>query len=127
MAKTILVVDDSVTARLQLKISLEALGFQVLEGESGKQGLEVLTHYEGQVDLIVSDHNMPDMTGLEMIQLIRTLPDPNKSTVHIIFLTSDTSPITRQEALDQKVRAVIYKPIKTDPFAAAIKKMLGGV
>jgi len=126
VAKTILVVDDSVTARMQLKVSLDFLGFKVLEAETGKEGLDVMTNYQGQVDLIVSDHNMPDMTGLEMIQLIRNFPDPVKSNVIIIFLTSDTSPITRQEALDQKVRAVIYKPIKTDPFAAAIKKMLGG-
>ena len=125
VANTILIVEDSVTARMQLKFSLEALGFLVLEAETGRQGLESLTHYEGQVDLIVSDHNMHDMTGLEMIKLIRTLPDPVKSNVMIIFLTSDTSPATRQEALDHKVRAVIYKPIKTDPFAAAIKKMLG--
>lgn len=124
MVKTILVVDDSVTARMQLKVSLEFCGFKVLEAETGREGLNVLSSYEGVVDLIVSDHNMPDMTGLDMIREIRALSDLTKANVVIIFLTSDTSPVTRQDALDLKVRAVIYKPIKSDPFANAIKKML---
>ena len=60
---TILVVDDSPTARLQVRVLLEEAGFQVVEATNGLEGLEEAR--QGTFAAIVADHNMPVMTGVE--------------------------------------------------------------
>jgi two-component system, chemotaxis family, chemotaxis protein CheY len=72
MAKTILVVDDSVTMVMSLKSTLSMGGFQVETANNGQQALDKL---KGGVkpDLILTDINMPVMGGLEMIGKVRAL------------------------------------------------------
>lgn len=66
---TILLIDDEDQVRLLFQMALEEAGYRVLSAESGKNGLRLLQHQE--VDLILVDVLMPDMDGLEVIQLLR--------------------------------------------------------
>jgi CheY-like chemotaxis protein len=66
---TILCIDDEESIRRLFQVALEGVGYRVLIAESGQQGLLLLEHQE--VDLILVDIFMPDMDGLEVIQLLR--------------------------------------------------------
>ncbi|HLA62155.1 MAG TPA: response regulator [Nitrospiraceae bacterium] len=66
---TILCIDDEESILKLFQVTLEGAGYRVLIAESGQQGLRLLEHQE--VDLILVDIFMPDMDGLEVIQLLR--------------------------------------------------------
>ena len=66
---TILFIDDDDQLRMLCQTALEGAGYRVLIAESGQHGLRLLEHQE--VDLILVDIFMPDMDGLEVIQLLR--------------------------------------------------------
>ncbi len=66
---TILFIDDDDSVRRLTQVALERAGYHVLIAESGQHGLRLLEHQE--VDLILVDIFMPDMDGLEVIQLLR--------------------------------------------------------
>ena len=66
---TILCIDDEESILRLFQVALEGAGYRVLIAESGQQGLLLLEHQE--VDLILVDIFMPDMDGLEVIQLLR--------------------------------------------------------
>ena len=66
---TILCIDDEESIRRLFQVALEGAGYRVLPAENGRQGLCLLEHQE--VDLILVDIFMPDMDGLEVIQLLR--------------------------------------------------------
>jgi CheY-like chemotaxis protein len=65
---TILFIDDEESVRRIFQVALEGAGYRVLIAESGQQGLRLLEHQE--VDLALVDLFMPDMDGLEIIELI---------------------------------------------------------
>lgn len=66
---TILLIDDEDQVRMLFQMALEEAGYRVLSAESGQHGLRLLPNQE--VDVILVDIFMPDMDGLELIQLIR--------------------------------------------------------
>jgi two-component system chemotaxis response regulator CheY len=73
MSKTILIVDDSATMLMSVKATLEINGFRV---ETAGDGVQALTKLKAGVkpDLIITDINMPNMGGLELIKNVRALP-----------------------------------------------------
>lgn len=73
MAKTIFIVDDSPTMRMSVKATLEMSGFLV---ESAGDGVQALSKLKTGIkpDLIITDINMPNMGGLELIKNVRALP-----------------------------------------------------
>jgi CheY-like chemotaxis protein len=66
---TVLLIDDEDQVRRLFQVALEGAGYRVLAAEGGQHGLRLLQHQE--VDVILVDIFMPDMDGLELIQLLR--------------------------------------------------------
>ena len=66
----VVVVDDDSLVLTNMAAMLEDLGHRVFEASSGRQALEIL-HQESTIDLVITDHAMPQMTGLQLIQQIR--------------------------------------------------------
>jgi PAS domain S-box-containing protein len=66
----VVVVDDDSLVLTNMVAMLEDLGHRVFEASSGQQALEIL-HRENRIDLVITDHAMPQMTGLQLIQQIR--------------------------------------------------------
>ena len=120
VGNTVLIVDDSFTLRHALRISFEKESFNVVEAANGFEAFEVMKSFEGRVDFIVADENMPEMTGLEMIDKVRKLENKEKANVRIILLTSDTSVETRRSAFKNGVLAVFYKPVKPDALVKGL-------
>lgn len=76
----ILLVDDSKTSRLQMKFALNKLPLIIYEAEDGKEALEKLKDYPN-IQLVITDKNMPNMGGIELIQEVRKNHSMNKLSV----------------------------------------------
>ncbi len=125
MAETVLLVDDSRTARMQLRAPLESAGFVVLEAGSGVDGLTLVSGMKEKLSLIISDQNMPNKTGSEMVRDIRKLTGNVNSECAVIFLTSDSSVELREEFMSLKAKAVVLKPVNPANLVVAVKKIVG--
>ena len=109
----ILIVDDSKAMRMIVVRTLRQAGFdkhQVLEAENGRQGLALATGEEP--DLILSDWNMPEMTGIEFLRALRAAG----SAVPVCFVTSEGSPAMRDTALAGGALDLITKPFTAETF-----------
>lgn len=120
MAK-VLVVDDSETARVQVKMDLLNAGHEVLEAENGINGLEVL-NANTDIQLIISDVNMPEMDGLSMCEEIAGNSKLNK--IPIIMLTTQCGDDMKARGKKSGVVAWINKPHKAGTLVSGIEKIL---
>jgi len=88
MSKPILPVDDSKTMREMVTFTLKEAGFTTLEAADGKEALSVLAAQNGSISGIITDLNMPNMNGIE---LIKTVPsDPKHKFLPILMLTTES-------------------------------------
>lgn len=111
----ILIVDDMPTIVDLLKIQLKALGFRfIYEANDGDEALQFLSrHYaaRGDIDLIISDWNMPKLSGLDFLKKVRATPEWNK--IPFILLTSEGERDQVTEAVLAGVTSYILKPFTT--------------
>jgi two-component system chemotaxis sensor kinase CheA len=106
-ARTILVVDDSITTRTLEKSILEAQGYEILLSVDGIDALHVLRSGEAIVDLVIADVEMPRMDGFGLLQAIKN--DPRLSTLPVILMTSRADPEDVRKGLDLGASAYITK------------------
>lgn len=123
MAKTILIVDDSVTMLMSVKTTLEMNGFKV---ETAGDGLQALTKLKGGIkpDLIITDINMPNMGGLEFIKNARTLPGFRFTP--ILTLTTESDASKRDEGKKLGATGWLVKPVAGPDLIKVIKQVLPG-
>ena len=116
--KKVLVVDDSAVMRQIIKKNLKELGFSDLsEAEDGAAGLKKAG--EEPVDLIVSDWNMPNMTGLEFLKAVRA--DDKLKGINFIMVTSEADKEKIMEAVQAGVNQCIVKPFNAMQLEETIK------
>ncbi len=101
--KHVMIVDDIAANRTILERQLELLGLQVTSCTNGKNALSLL---DSTVDLILTDHNMPEMDGLELADAIRARGD----TTPIILLSSNPS-FAEKDPARQHLTALMQKPV----------------
>ena len=118
----ILVVDDSATVRNEVSSFLAANDLSVEVAVDGKDGLDKLQR-DGQIKLVISDVNMPNMDGLTMAEKVRS--DLNNHGVNIIMLTTESDPRMKQRGKAAGVKGWIVKPFKGDNVVGSIKKLIG--
>jgi len=122
MAKCILVVDDSETVRQVLQLTLSKVGFEVIEAEDG---VDALSKLSGQpVDMIVTDLNMPNMDGLELIKKVRESGDYRFTP--IVMLTTESSEEKKKAGREAGASGWIVKPFKPEQLLKVVKLVLGG-
>jgi len=123
MAKTIFLVDDSVTMLMSVKSTLEMNGFKV---ETAGDGLQALTKLKGGLkpDLIITDVNMPNMGGLELIKNVRILPGFRFTP--ILTLTTESDASKRDEGKKLGATGWLVKPVAGPDLIKVIKQVLPG-
>lgn len=117
----VLVVDDFATMRRIVKNILRELDFKdILEAENGAAAIKILESQD--IDLIVSDWNMPKMTGLELLKWVRA----NEKTKDLPFLmvTAEAQKENVVEAVKAKVSNYIVKPFTAAVLAEKLAKIL---
>jgi two-component system, chemotaxis family, chemotaxis protein CheY len=118
---SILTVDDSASMRMAIRIALDGAGHEVVEAADGVEGLSKAR--EAKFDLIITDLNMPNMNGLEMIREIRRLPI--QAGTPIIFLTTESDDAMKQEAKSAGATGWLVKPFVADHLIKVTRKVLG--
>ena len=121
MKKTILVVDDFASIRQFVCETLERKGYNTLGATNGNQAFDVLTE-NGGVDLVLTDYNMPDCTGFELLKKIKETPAVSK--VPVIFLTTESSPDKMRSAKEAGLAAWIKKPYRAETFFSQIENVI---
>jgi CheY-like chemotaxis protein len=107
--KTILVVDDNGSNRLVPGLILRPFGFTVLETASGQEAIDLLPHV--LVSGVLLDIQMPGLSGLEVLQRIRS--DPRHQETKIIAYTAYAGTADVGGLIAQGFDAVLLKPIKS--------------
>lgn len=119
MKKTILLVDDFENTRWVIESTLKKVECEILKADNGKEALKKM---DGRIiDLVITDINMPEMNGLELIANIK---NSAYKMVPIIVLSTDTQQDKKQKAMDLKITMWMQKPYKTDDLLKIVKKCL---
>lgn len=120
LSMKILVVDDFSTMRRIIKNILKQIGFtNIDEAENGQIALSKIG--EGNYDLVVSDWNMPEMTGIELLKMVRA----NETTKDLPFLmvTAEAKKENVVEAVKAGVNNYIVKPFTAEVLQEKISKI----
>ena len=120
MGKTILTVDDSRTMRNMLMLALTNAGHTVVQADDGQHGVEVLAQHP-DVEVIITDINMPRMDGYAFIEAVRR--EPGTRTTPILVLTTESEPAKKQRARDAGATGWIVKPFDTEKLVAAVRRV----
>ncbi|MCV2361982.1 response regulator [Paucibacter sp. DJ1R-11] len=123
MAKTILIVDDSSTMTMSLKSSLEMHGFSVQAASDGVQALDKIKS-GFKPDLVITDINMPNMGGLELIKHIKALPGLRFTP--ILTLTTESDASKRDEGKRLGATGWLVKPVSSADLVKIVKQVLPG-
>jgi two-component system chemotaxis response regulator CheY len=117
----VLVVDDSSTVRNEVSSFLKDGGLDVVTAVDGKDGL-VKLKADSQIKLVICDVNMPNMDGLTMVEKIRG--ELGNKTVHLIMLTTESSPNMKERGKAAGVKGWIVKPFKGPAVLETFKKLV---
>jgi len=116
----ILVVDDFSTMRRIIKNLLRDLGFQnITEADDGKTALPILK--QGGIEFLVTDWNMPEMTGIELIGEVRK--DPNLAHIPILMVTAEAKREQIIAAAQAGVNGYVVKPFTATVLKEKIEKI----
>ena len=107
LSKVILVVDDAISLRQTLSLTLQKSGYQVIQAQNGAEALEQLQRHP-EIQLVVSDLEMPRMNGFEFLSHIQHNPQYTK--IPVIILTSRSAEKHRQLAKELGAKAYLSKP-----------------
>lgn len=119
--KTVLVVDDFSTMRKIIKNSLQSMGFtKIIEAQDGVDALEKLQNEE--VCLIVSDWNMPRMSGIELLKKVKS--EEKLSKIPFIMVTAEGQKECVIEAIKSGVNNYVVKPFTTEVLEQKIQQIL---
>ena len=120
MAKTIMVVDDSISVRQVVGMALENAGYEVIEAEDGQDALKKLTGTK--IHLIISDVNMPNMNGIEFVKAAKQL-SAYKFTP-IIMLTTESGEDKKVQGQAAGAKAWVVKPFQPAQLLNAVSKLI---
>jgi two-component system chemotaxis response regulator CheY len=121
MTKIIMTVDDSASIRQMVGFTLRQAGYQVIEAVDGK---DALTKSSGAgIHMVVTDLNMPNMDGIELIRKLRAAP--KFKFIPIIMLTTESQAEKKQAGKEAGATGWIVKPFKPEQLLAVVKKVLG--
>ena len=117
----VLIVDDFATMRRILKNILKQIGFKnILEADDGTTALEVLDRQT--IDLIISDWNMPKMTGLELLKSVRASEKYKKTP--FLMVTAEAQKQNVIEAVQAGVSNYVVKPFTAEAISEKLTKIL---
>ncbi len=121
MSKTILVVDDSSTTRSLIASQLSESGdYEIQEAATGFEALKMLP--AGKVDLIITDINMPDINGLELISFVRE--NPIYRDIPTVIISTEDSAEDRKRGMELGAEEYIVKPFTAGELREAVERVL---
>jgi len=118
----ILLVDDSKTMRMIVQRAIRQAGFRGLDiGEAGNGAEGIVQLLTNQPKLIISDWNMPEMSGIEFLKQVRA----NQNKTPFGFITSEASAEIKEMAMSSGASFLITKPFSPEDVQEALAPILG--
>ena len=121
MAKTILAVDDSASIRQMVSFTLKSAGYEVVEAVDGMDGLEKAK--ARNVNLVLTDQNMPRMDGLTLIKSLRSTPQ--YAATPILMLTTESSDAMKSQGRAAGATGWLVKPFDPQKLIEVVRKVIG--
>lgn len=122
MPSKILVVEDSPTTRAMIISAIEEVagGLEIFESKNGFEALKLLPHHS--FDLIITDINMPDINGLELVSFVKR----NQAYRHIplIIITTEGSERDREKGISLGANEYLVKPFNPEMLQNVVKKYI---
>lgn len=122
MKKCILIVDDSESVREVVSAALVESNFEVVQGVDGKDGLEKLHSRSNDIGLILSDLNMPNMDGIQLVKEVRK--NEKFKFLPILMLTTESQTAKKMEAKKTGATGWIMKPFEKVKLLKIINKVM---
>ena len=120
LSMTVLIVEDFSTMRRILKNIFKQLGYnQILEADDGTTALEMLPNQK--IDLIVSDWNMPKMSGLDLLKAVRA--DDAFKDIPFLMVTAEAQKENIIDAVEAGVSNYIVKPFTAEQISEKLEKI----
>jgi two-component system sensor histidine kinase RpfC len=120
-ALKILIADDNRVNQQVLEGVLHHAGHQTLVADSGEKALDILAENIDNIDMLILDMNMPEISGFEVLQALRYMDTAN--TIPVIILTADATPETRTKSLNAGASAFLTKPINARALLEQVAKL----
>jgi two-component system, chemotaxis family, chemotaxis protein CheY len=121
----ILVVEDSPSMRAYLTTMIEGgaeeIDLEIVEASSGFEALKTLPHH--RFDAILTDINMPDINGLELVSFLKN--HPQHKSIPIMVISTEASEEDRRRAAALGAEEYLVKPFATEDLLSKVRKLLG--
>ncbi len=121
MGKIIMTADDSSSIRQMVSFTLGQEGYDILEAVDGQDALSKLNG--AGVNMLITDLNMPNMDGIELIRQTRAKPE--YKFIPIVMLTTESQAEMKQKGKQAGATGWIVKPFKPEQLVSVVKKVLG--
>ena len=122
MSKNILIVEDSPTMRAFISSSIESYGsYEVYESATGFEALKLLPQVD--FNMIVTDINMPDINGLELISFVRK--NQQYKDIPLIIISTEGTEMDRQKGMALGANEYLVKPFKPEELQGILKRYIG--
>ncbi len=122
--RKLMIVDDSSTMRKIIRRTLDSAGIEfgaAVEAANGLEALEFLAQ-DAEIDLILTDVNMPDMDGIDMVRRAREIR--SKAALPIIMISAEGSEAMQREAIREGANGYITKPFTAESVLATLEPYL---
>ncbi len=120
--KKVMIVDDSSAMRAFIISSLEELGnFTFFEAKTGFEALRELPR--GELSLIISDINMPDINGLELLSFVKK--SELYKNIPVLMISTETKEEDLKRAMSMGASSYLKKPFTAEMLKEQVKKLLG--
>jgi two-component system chemotaxis response regulator CheY len=120
MAHTLLIVDDSASMRQMVSFTLKDAGYDVISASNGKDALTKLNG--SKIAMVITDLNMPEMDGIELIRQLRGLP--GFKFTPIVMLTTESQDTKKMAGKQAGASGWIVKPFRPEQLLDTIKKFV---
>jgi len=121
MGKHILIVDDSASMRQLVTFTLKDAGYDVTAAVHGKDALEK-TNNGTKFEMVITDLNMPEMDGIELIRQLRSRP--GYKFIPVVMLTTESQESKKQEGRSAGATGWIVKSFTPEQLIGVVKKLV---
>lgn len=121
MQKCVMIVDDAKSMRGLVAMTLKNSGYHVVEASDGTDALKKIAAQK--VHMIITDFNMPNMNGLELIRTLKS--DSKHRFIPIVMLTMLNDEEKKRQGQQAGAKAWIVKPFKPETMVTVVKKVIG--
>ena len=120
MAKTVLIVDDSSMMRMMVGDTLRQAGYRVVEAANGEEGVQQLNRLD--VQMLITDYNMPRMNGIALVQKMRGMKQHRFTP--ILVLTTEAEDVRKQEGKAAGATGWVVKPFDPARLINVVNRLL---